>query len=80
MPECVQASLRRIKSKCPAQLFDITQDISATESTKYTGWTPDFAPRRLHIRLHNRPTDWPKGAISVGSEWTVKWKDKEDGL
>lgn len=42
--------------------------------------TRDFAPRRLHIRLHNRPTDWPKGAISDGSEWKVKWKDKEDGL
>lgn len=27
-----------------------------TESTKYTGWTRDFAPRRLHIRA----ADWPK--------------------
>ena len=31
-----------------------------------------FAASRLHIRLHNRVADWPKGAIWGGSGWGIK--------
>src|SRR5215467_15286755 len=60
----------RIASSIAPRIAPVQQGLQRCD--RAIDFRSGFAASRLHIRLHNRVADWPKGAIWGGSGWGIK--------